>query len=48
MGNVTLSIDGDTVFEAPVVALVAVEPGGFFSRLWDTILMWIAGIFAAS
>ena len=48
VGNVSLSIDGDTVFEAPVVALVAVEPGGFFSRLWDTILMWIAGIFAAS
>jgi D-alanyl-D-alanine carboxypeptidase (penicillin-binding protein 5/6) len=29
-----------------VVALVAVEPGGFFARLWDMILMWIASLFS--
>ena len=46
VGTVTLSIEGHTVFEAPVVALVAVEPGGFFSRLWDSVLMWVAGLFA--
>ena len=46
VGTVTLSIEGQTVFESPVVALVAVEPGGFFSRLWDSILMWVAGLFA--
>jgi len=46
VGTVTLSIEGHTVFESPVVALVAVEPGGFFSRLWDSILMWVAGLFA--
>jgi len=46
VGTVTLSIDGHTVFESPVVALVAVEPGGFLSRLWDSVLMWIASLFA--
>jgi len=46
VGTVKLSIDGNTVFEAPVVALQAVEPGGFFSRLWDTIMMWISSLFA--
>jgi D-alanyl-D-alanine carboxypeptidase (penicillin-binding protein 5/6) len=46
VGTVTLSLDGETVFRAPVVALVAVEPGGFFARLWDMILMWIASLFS--
>jgi D-alanyl-D-alanine carboxypeptidase (penicillin-binding protein 5/6) len=46
VGSVTLSVEGETVFEAPVVALEPVEPGGFLSRLWDTILMWISGLFA--
>jgi D-alanyl-D-alanine carboxypeptidase (penicillin-binding protein 5/6) len=46
VGTVTLSIEGHTVFESPVVALAAVEPGGFFSRLWDSILMWVASLFA--
>lgn len=48
VGSVTLSVDGNTVFEAPVVALQAVEPGGFFARLWDTIVMWISSLFATS
>ena len=47
VGTVTLSLDGETVFRAPVVALVAVEPGGFFARLWDMVLMWFAGLFRA-
>lgn len=46
VGTVTLSLDGETVFHGPVVALVPVEPGGFFARLWDAILMWIASLFA--
>ena len=46
VGTVTLSVDGSTVLEAPVVALEAVEPGGFFARLWDSIMMWIASLFA--
>jgi len=47
VGTVTLSLDGETVFRGPVVALQAVEAGGFFSRLWDVVLMWIASLFKA-
>lgn len=47
VGTVTLSLDGETVFHAPIVALEAVEPGGLFSRLWDMVLMWVASLFAA-
>ena len=46
LGTVVLSLDGETVFRGPVVALEAVEPGGFFARLWDMVLMWIARLFA--
>ena len=46
VGSVTLSLDGETVFRGPVVALQPVEPGGFVSRLWDMLLMWIASLFS--
>jgi D-alanyl-D-alanine carboxypeptidase (penicillin-binding protein 5/6) len=47
VGSVTLSLDGETVFTGPLVALQAVEQGGFFARLWDMLLMWIASLFSA-
>ena len=47
VGEVVLTLDGETVYRAPVVALQAVEPGGFFARLWDIVLMWIAKLFSA-
>ena len=46
LGTVIMSLDGETVYRGPVVALAAVEPGGFFARLWDMVLMWIASLFA--
>ena len=46
VGSVALELDGDTVYDAPLVALAEVPPGGFFSRLWDSVLMWIAGLFS--
>lgn len=46
LGTVTMTLDGETVYRGPVVALEAVEPGGFFARLWDMVLMWIASLFA--
>ena len=45
IGTVTLSLDGETVFRAPVVALEPVEAGGLFARLWDLVLMWFANLF---
>ncbi|MDZ7783756.1 MAG: D-alanyl-D-alanine carboxypeptidase family protein [Halioglobus sp.] len=47
VGTVVLSLAGETVYEAPLVALTAVEPGGFFARLWDIVLMWLADLFSA-
>lgn len=47
VGEVVVTLDGETVFRSPVVALQAVEPGGFFARLWDALLMWIASLFRA-
>jgi len=47
VGIVKLTTGGEAVFEAPVVALQAIEPGGFFARLWDTVLMWVASLFSA-
>jgi D-alanyl-D-alanine carboxypeptidase (penicillin-binding protein 5/6) len=46
VGTVQLSLDDVTVYESPVMALEAVEPSGFFARLWDSIMMWISGLFA--
>jgi D-alanyl-D-alanine carboxypeptidase (penicillin-binding protein 5/6) len=47
VGTLTLLLDGELLYQGPVVALEAVEPGGFFARLWDIILMWLAGLFGA-
>jgi D-alanyl-D-alanine carboxypeptidase (penicillin-binding protein 5/6) len=48
LGTVVMTLDGETVYRGPVVALTAVEPGGFFARLWDILLMWIASLFTVS
>lgn len=42
VGKLTLTLDGKTIAEQPVVALKAVDEGGFFSRLFDTIRLWFA------
>ncbi len=47
LGTVKIMLDGEVVAETPLVALEAVEPGNFFARLWDMVLMWIASLFSA-
>jgi D-alanyl-D-alanine carboxypeptidase (penicillin-binding protein 5/6) len=47
LGRIVLSLEGETVFESPLVALESVEPGGFFARLWDWVLMLVASLFSA-
>jgi serine-type D-Ala-D-Ala carboxypeptidase (penicillin-binding protein 5/6) len=46
LGTVRLSLDGEPVFEAPLVALETVEQAGFFARFWDSIKMWISKLFS--
>ena len=46
MGRVELiSADGKVVMQAPLVALEAVEEGGFFRRIWDGIRLFFRGLF---
>lgn len=45
VGTVTVSLADKAVLQTPVVALATVESGGFFARLWDSILMLIASLF---
>jgi len=40
IGTVKVSLDGKVIAQRPLVALVAVEQGGFFKRLWDEFWMW--------
>ena len=40
VGKVKVMLDGKVVAERPLVALEAVEEGGFFSRLWDSFWLW--------
>jgi D-alanyl-D-alanine carboxypeptidase (penicillin-binding protein 5/6) len=40
LGMVKVTLDGKVVASAPLVALQAVEQGGFFKRLWHSLLLW--------
>ncbi len=40
IGTVKLTLDGEVVAQAPLVAVSAVEEGNFFKRLWDAFWMW--------
>ncbi len=43
IGTVKVTLDGKLVAQAPLVAVSAVEEGGFFKRLWHELLMWWQG-----
>ncbi|MET0288559.1 MAG: D-alanyl-D-alanine carboxypeptidase family protein [Pseudoxanthomonas sp.] len=40
IGTVKVTLDGKVIAQAPLVAIDAVEEGGFFRRLWDAFWMW--------
>lgn len=44
LGTVKLMSDGTEIGEYPVVALEEVKVGGFFSRLWDALVLWIKSL----
>lgn len=45
VGTLTLALDGEALQQIPLVALEPVESGGFFARIWDMVLMWLAKLF---
>ena len=47
VGELILSVDGENLDTVPLVALEPLESAGFFARLWDTLLMWLARLFGA-
>ena len=40
IGTVKVMLDGKMIAQRPLVALNAIEQGGFFKRLWHELLMW--------
>lgn len=44
IGTVRVTLNGKEIASAPLIALEAVEPGGFFKRLWHEIRMWWAAL----
>ncbi len=46
IGSVKVMLEDELVQEVPLVAQQAVEPGGFFKRLWDSIVLFFTGLFA--
>jgi D-alanyl-D-alanine carboxypeptidase (penicillin-binding protein 5/6) len=41
VGTLRVRLGTNVLAERPVVALEAVEPAGFFGRVWDTMRLWI-------
>ena len=44
MGVLQISLDDEILAERPLVALESVEQGGFFKRLWDSIVLFFMGL----
>jgi D-alanyl-D-alanine carboxypeptidase (penicillin-binding protein 5/6) len=40
IGTLRITLHGKTLLKQPLVALADAPEGGFFTRLWDTILLW--------
>ena len=43
VGMLHLTLDGQAIDNVPLIALEDAPQGGFFSRLWDSILLWFHG-----
>ena len=43
VGTLRVTLAGQPVQTVPLIALDAAPQGGFFSRLWDSILLWFHG-----
>ncbi|MBD8881965.1 MULTISPECIES: D-alanyl-D-alanine carboxypeptidase family protein [Rhodanobacter] len=43
VGTLHITLDGQPIKDVPLVALNEAPQGGFFSRLWDSILLWFHG-----
>ena len=46
VGKITVQLEGDMIAERDLITLAAVEEAGFFGRSWDSMRMWMDGLFA--
>ena len=47
LGQLKITLNGETLVEKPLLALKAVEEAGFFARLWDSIKLFFIGLFGS-
>ena len=40
VGEMVVTLDGDTLYRGPLVALEPVDSGGFFHRMWDALVLF--------
>ena len=45
LGRVSITLAGEQIGEEPLVALEAVERGGFFTRFWDALVLFFLQLF---
>ncbi|MFU9137774.1 serine hydrolase [Erwinia tasmaniensis] len=45
VGVIDFQLNGKTIEQRPLVAMEAVEEGGFFSRAWDFVMMKLSSVF---
>jgi D-alanyl-D-alanine carboxypeptidase (penicillin-binding protein 5/6) len=46
LGELRVSLEDKVIYKSPLVVLTAVEEAGFFARLWDSLVLFVTGIFA--
>lgn len=47
VGEIQFSLDGKVIEQRPLVVLQDVKEGGFFSRIWDFVVMKVSGLFGS-
>lgn len=45
LGTLEIQLSDQVVREEALIALESVEEGGFFKRIWDTVLLFVTGLF---
>jgi D-alanyl-D-alanine carboxypeptidase (penicillin-binding protein 5/6) len=45
LGELRVTLENNEIYKTPLVALAAVEEAGFFARLWDSLVLFLTGIF---
>lgn len=45
LGELIVSLEGETVYTADLVALESVEQAGFVARIWDSVVIFVTGLF---